>query len=193
MSHSSLINDSSGVVLSASGFRVYAVVLRRSRLCLKVAGSTLVTRDVGRTVRVDGDVRRSRPCDGTVGFRGGGRRRHAICRGDGSEWPRGRCAGERDAIYERIAGVLRESAESSKLLIVTSRSVREVSVVLVVVWSCWLLSFRYSLGLRCSPRLRYGRSGCRLSHKWWEGARVSRIQAEISRGGGTYAGGGLPE
>ena len=52
MSHSSLINDGSGVVPSASGFSVYAVALRRSRVGLKVAGSTLVTRDVGRTVRV---------------------------------------------------------------------------------------------------------------------------------------------
>ena len=57
MSHSSLINDSSGVVPSAFDFRVYAGALRRSRVGLKVAGSTLMTRDVGRTVRVAGDVR----------------------------------------------------------------------------------------------------------------------------------------
>ena len=124
----------------------------------------LVTRVVGRTVRVGWG--RSISCDGTVGFRGGGRGRHEICRGDGSEWSRERCPGEGNAIYERIAGVLRESAESSELLIVTSRSVREVSVVPVVVSSRWSSNFRDFVGFGRSSRLRCGRSGCRLSHTW---------------------------
>ena len=51
-----------------------------------------MTREVGRTVRVGWG--RSGSCDGTIGFRGGGRRRIAVVRGDGSEEPWGRCAGE---------------------------------------------------------------------------------------------------
>ena len=57
VSRSSFIIDGRGVVPSAFGFLVYVVTLRRSRVGLKVAGSTFVTRDLGRTVRVAGEVR----------------------------------------------------------------------------------------------------------------------------------------
>ena len=54
--------------------------------------------------------------------------------------------------------------------------------MLVDVWSCWSLRFRYSAGLGRGSWLRCGRSGFRLSHKWWEGPRVSHIRVEVSRG-----------
>ena len=87
-----LIIEGHGVVPSAFGSRVYVVALRRRRVGLEVTGSTLVTRDVERTVRVAGGSLRS--CGGAIKFRGG-RRRSAVVRGDGSEWPRrGRVGGE---------------------------------------------------------------------------------------------------
>ena len=54
-----------------------------------------------------------------------------------------------DAIYERVAGVLRECAEYSELLIVNSRSVREVSVVLVLFGRVgrWVSAIPYGWGL----------------------------------------------
>ena len=87
-----------------------------------------------------------------------------------------------DAIYERHADVLSEGAESSEPLIVTSRRAREVFVVLVDVWSSWSFRFRYSVGLGRSSRLRYAGSGCRLSHKWWDGTHLSRNRAAVPRG-----------